>query len=260
MTDTSFPRQRGTRRTSRPVVLLIPVPGTSAIHDLWAGTKLLVVFGVSVLLTFYPGWVTIGFVAALVLAAARIAHIPRGALPSVPRWLWFIIALGGFTAALAGGSPVLSIAGLARRTRRNVALPADHGAVDRAARARGNGVLDHQRRRNRACASDFGPPAAAVADPGRRMGGGFGARAARLPDADRRIPGALRGPPAAAQADPAQPQGSAAQACSGADRPAGRRPHRDAAARRRDGRRDHRPRRHRSAVCQSGAAEDWRTG
>jgi energy-coupling factor transport system permease protein len=79
---------------------------------LWAGTKLLVVFGVSVLLTFYPGWVTIGIVAALVLAAARIARIPRGALPSVPRWLWIVLALGGITAALAGGSPKISIGGL----------------------------------------------------------------------------------------------------------------------------------------------------
>jgi energy-coupling factor transport system permease protein len=92
-------------------VLLVPVPGTSAIHRLWAGTKLLVVFGVSVLLTFYPGWVTIGLVAALVFAAVRIARIPRGVLPSVPRWLWVVIALGGITAALAGGSPNVSIGG-----------------------------------------------------------------------------------------------------------------------------------------------------
>ena len=45
-----------TRRTSRPVVLLRPVPGDSAVHRLWAGTKLIAVFGISVLLTFYPGW------------------------------------------------------------------------------------------------------------------------------------------------------------------------------------------------------------
>jgi energy-coupling factor transport system permease protein len=88
-------------------VLLRPVPGRSAVHELWAGTKLLTVFGISVLLTFYPGWVTIGLVAALVLATAWIAHIPRGALPSVPRWLWILVAIGGITAALAGGSPVI---------------------------------------------------------------------------------------------------------------------------------------------------------
>lgn len=104
-------RGRG-KRASRPVVLLVPVPGRSAIHDLWAGTKLLVVLGVSVLLTFYPGWVTIGAVAGLVLAAVWIAHIPFGALPSIPRWLWILLALGFITAALAGGSPVVSVGGV----------------------------------------------------------------------------------------------------------------------------------------------------
>jgi energy-coupling factor transporter transmembrane protein EcfT len=94
------------------VVLLRPVPGTSAVHELWAGTKLLVVFGISVILTFYPGWVPIGLVAALVLAGARIAHVPRGALPSMPRWLWIFVAFGGITAAFAGGSPAIELFGL----------------------------------------------------------------------------------------------------------------------------------------------------
>ena len=97
------------RRSSRPVVLLRPVPGTSAVHELWAGTKLLVVLGSSVLLTFYPGWVPIAVVAALVLLAARIARIPAGALPSVPRWLWILLLIGAGTAALAGGSPTLTL-------------------------------------------------------------------------------------------------------------------------------------------------------
>jgi energy-coupling factor transport system permease protein len=104
--------EQESRRTSRPLVMLVPVPGTSPIHELWAGTKLLVVFGVSVLMTFYPGWVTLGLVWVLVLAAVWIAHIPRGALPSMPRWLWFVIALGGVTAALAGGTPVVSVGGV----------------------------------------------------------------------------------------------------------------------------------------------------
>src|ERR1700759_1700605 len=111
MTTTAAPDER-TRRQTRPVVLLRPVPGTSAVHDLWAGTKLLVVFGISVLLTFYPGWIAIGLVAALVLAAVRIARIPRGALPSVPHWLWILMALGAITAAFAGGSPVIELAGM----------------------------------------------------------------------------------------------------------------------------------------------------
>jgi energy-coupling factor transport system permease protein len=95
--------------TQRPVVLLRPVPGRSVIHDLWAGTKLMVVFGISVLLTFYPGWLTIGAVAALVLAAAWLARIPRGAVPSAPRGLWLLLILGGVTAALAGGAPFIDL-------------------------------------------------------------------------------------------------------------------------------------------------------
>ena len=98
-----------TTRQSRPVVLLRPVPGTSVIHELWAGTKLIVVLGISLLLSFYPGWVPIALMAALVATAAWLAHIPRGALPSVPKFLWFLIALGGVTAALAGGTPVLTL-------------------------------------------------------------------------------------------------------------------------------------------------------
>lgn len=94
-----------TRRNPRPVVLLRPVPGDSAVHRLWAGTKLLVVFGISVLLTFYPGWGPIGAVALLVFTAARVARIPRGALPSMPRWLWVLLVVGGASAAMAGGEP-----------------------------------------------------------------------------------------------------------------------------------------------------------
>lgn len=97
------------RRQRRPVVLLRPVPGTSAIHDMWAGTKLIVVAGIGVLLTFYPGWAPILAVGVLVIVAARMAHIPRGALPSVPGWLWFLLFLGGLTATFAGGDPIVTV-------------------------------------------------------------------------------------------------------------------------------------------------------
>ena len=97
------------RRRRKSVVLLRPVPGRTVIHELWAGTKLLLVAGIGVLMTFYPGWVPIGMVAALVLTAARLARIPRGVLPSIPRWLWFLLILGGVTATFAGGSPVVDL-------------------------------------------------------------------------------------------------------------------------------------------------------
>ena len=98
------------QRQPRPVVLLRPVPGRTAIHELWAGTKLLVVAIIGVLLTLYPGWVPIALVGLFVLLTAKIAHIPRGVLPSVPRWLWFLLFLGGLTASFAGGAPHLTVA------------------------------------------------------------------------------------------------------------------------------------------------------
>jgi energy-coupling factor transport system permease protein len=91
------------------VVLLRPVPGNSVVHQLWAGTKLIVVAGIGVLLTYYPGWIPIGLVAVLVLVTARLAHVSRGALPSVPRWMWGLVFLGCLTATFAGGSPEFTV-------------------------------------------------------------------------------------------------------------------------------------------------------
>ncbi|MCF6388970.1 energy-coupling factor transporter transmembrane protein EcfT [Mycobacterium sp. MBM] len=96
----------------RPVVLLRPVPGDTVIHRLWAGTKLVTVLALAVLLMFYPGWLPIALVTLLVAAAVVLAKIPRGALPSVPGWLWLIVLLGAVTAAFAGGTPIIALGGL----------------------------------------------------------------------------------------------------------------------------------------------------
>ena len=96
-------------RQHAPVVLLRPVPGHTVIHRLWAGTKLIAVAGIGVLLTYYPGWVPIGLVAALILTTAWLAGIQRGTLPSIPRWLWILLFFGGATATFAGGSPFIDI-------------------------------------------------------------------------------------------------------------------------------------------------------
>ncbi|MGI9124583.1 MAG: CbiQ family ECF transporter T component [Mycobacterium sp.] len=96
-------------RQRRPVVLLRPVPGTSFVHELWAGTKLIVVFDISLLLAFYPGWIPIGLMALIVVLAIWLARIPRGAVPTIPRWLWILLLFGMVTAALGGGDPVLHL-------------------------------------------------------------------------------------------------------------------------------------------------------
>ena len=75
---------------------------------LWAGTKLLVLAGIGVLLTFYPGWVPIALVAAAGAGGRGLARIPRGALPSCRAGCGVLLALGGVTAAFAGGTPCRS--------------------------------------------------------------------------------------------------------------------------------------------------------
>lgn len=96
----------------RPVVLLRPVPGDTVIHRLWAGTKLITVLALAVLMVVYPGWVPIALVTALVATAVVLARIPRGAVPSIPGYLWLLLLLGGVTAAFAGGTPIVMLAGL----------------------------------------------------------------------------------------------------------------------------------------------------
>ena len=96
-------------RQRRPVVLLRPVPGTSVIHELWAGTKIIAVFVISLVLAFHPRWIPIALMATLVAVTIRLAHIPRGVVPSIPRWLWILLLLGAVTATLGGGEPVLHL-------------------------------------------------------------------------------------------------------------------------------------------------------
>ena len=96
-------------RPDRSLVLLRPVPGRSVIHDLWAGTKLVSALMISLLLANFPGWGPIVLTATLLIAAAKLAHIPRGVLPSIPRSLWIGLLFGGSTACLAGGSPFVDV-------------------------------------------------------------------------------------------------------------------------------------------------------
>jgi len=92
--------------------LLRPVPGSSPVHRLWAGSKLLAVAALSVALSVQPTWPAIGIVASVVLVALRVARIPAGAAPRPPRWFWYGLGLGLLVALSAGGTPVLHVAGL----------------------------------------------------------------------------------------------------------------------------------------------------
>lgn len=93
--------------------LLREVKVDSPIHRLWAGTKLLVVAGLSIVLSYFPTWGAIGLTAALLLVVTLMARIPAGAWPRPPLWFWIAILITGGLASAAGGSPHVHVGGAA---------------------------------------------------------------------------------------------------------------------------------------------------
>lgn len=85
--------------------LLREVKVDSPVHRLWAGTKLLVVVGMSVTLSYFPSWGCLGLTALVLVLAVLAARIPRGAWPRPPRWFWIVLVVTGGLASIAGGKP-----------------------------------------------------------------------------------------------------------------------------------------------------------
>ncbi|MEU9807500.1 energy-coupling factor transporter transmembrane protein EcfT [Mycobacterium sp. NPDC050853] len=93
----------------RPLMLMRPVPGPSPVHALWAGTKLIAVLAISVLLTITPSWTAIGLIALLILVTAALAGISPRCVPSVPRWVWALVVAGSLFTIVNGGAPELAL-------------------------------------------------------------------------------------------------------------------------------------------------------
>lgn len=81
------------------------VPGDSAVHRLWCGTKLSVLGGLSVAVAAVPTW-WVEIAAFVVLLLAWVAaRLPRGWLPRPPVWLVVALAVPVVIGSLQGGSP-----------------------------------------------------------------------------------------------------------------------------------------------------------
>lgn len=105
-----------TRRPAEPyrppqLNLMREVKMDSPVHRLWAGTKILIIAGLSIVLSYFPSWASIGLVAALLLSTVLLARIPAGAWPRPPRWFWIAMAVTAALASGAGGSPHWTVAG-----------------------------------------------------------------------------------------------------------------------------------------------------
>ncbi|WP_446224309.1 energy-coupling factor transporter transmembrane component T family protein [Nocardia sp. IBHARD005] len=88
-------------------VLLREVPVDSVVHRLWAGTKMIAAFGISLLLMFLPSWPVLGVITAFLVLIWVLARLPLGAIPRLPWWFWGLVVLGGLINAPIGMTAVL---------------------------------------------------------------------------------------------------------------------------------------------------------
>lgn len=81
------------------------VQGDSALHRMWAGSKLVWFALVSIGLLLWPTWKAAGVGAVMVLGGFLVARLPRGVAPRLPRVIWVLVLVGLVVALSAGGAP-----------------------------------------------------------------------------------------------------------------------------------------------------------
>ena len=98
-------RSRGRNLRLGEIHVLRFVPGSSPLHRMWAGTKLVTLVLVSIGLLLWPSWRSVGIMGALVLIAFLSARLPRGISPRLPWWLGGVLLVGVVLGLVAGGRP-----------------------------------------------------------------------------------------------------------------------------------------------------------
>lgn len=91
-------------------VLLRRVPVVSPVHNLWAGTKMIAAFLISLLLMILPSWPILGIMIVFLIAIGLVARLPLGVLPRLPLLFWLLIGLGALINVPVGGAAVLRYA------------------------------------------------------------------------------------------------------------------------------------------------------
>ncbi|WP_242606752.1 DUF2232 domain-containing protein [Protofrankia symbiont of Coriaria ruscifolia] len=108
-----FPRRRPAGRIRRTEPnLLRYIPGSSPVHRLWAGTKLVIMALLGMLIAVRPSWPVIGMVAGFVGISMIVARIPVGAAPRLPRWFWYGLMIGVVLTAQSHAAPFVTVGGV----------------------------------------------------------------------------------------------------------------------------------------------------
>ncbi|MBU3061312.1 energy-coupling factor transporter transmembrane protein EcfT [Nocardia sp. NEAU-G5] len=92
------------------MVLLREVPVQSPVHRLWAGTKVIAVFLINLVVMLLPSWPVLGMVVAFLIVIGLVARLPLGTLPRLPWQFWALLGIGAVLNIPAGGGAVLQYA------------------------------------------------------------------------------------------------------------------------------------------------------
>ncbi len=110
-------RSRGSRgsrpaRRETELTFLRLVPGDSAMHRLWAGTKLLIAAEVALMVSISPTWAMIGVAAGVVALELLVARLPLGAFPRLPTWFFVVFAISGLLSLWSTTKPLADVGGI----------------------------------------------------------------------------------------------------------------------------------------------------
>nr|WP_268760530.1 CbiQ family ECF transporter T component [Protofrankia coriariae] len=92
--------------------LLRYIPGDTPVHRLWAGTKLIIMALLGVLVAVRPSWPVIGMIVGFVGLSMIVARIPVGAAPRLPRWFWYGLLIGVLLTAQSHAAPFVTVGGV----------------------------------------------------------------------------------------------------------------------------------------------------
>ena len=100
-------------RRETELTFLRLVPGTSVVHRLWAGTKLLIAAELALMVSVSPTWAMIGVAAAVVALELLAARIPLGAFPRLPNWIFGVAAVSALLSMWSTEKPFTHVGGIA---------------------------------------------------------------------------------------------------------------------------------------------------
>jgi energy-coupling factor transporter transmembrane protein EcfT len=110
--ETLTPAREPKVRRETELTFLRLVPGTSPVHRLWAGTKLLIAAELALMLSIAPTWPMVAVTAAVVLLELLIARIPLGAFPRLPNWIFIFVGVSALLSMWSSEKPLVEVGGI----------------------------------------------------------------------------------------------------------------------------------------------------